>query len=221
MSLHPASKSGPALLAILGGMGMFLMVAFAYAGIAAYQPFYYVVGRSNLMAKAVGTVYLAVVMGFWAFLWRWLLNAKRELILTGAAFLGAFAITALIARIAGYEFDEVFLFYVGWCSWWAGLILIAIALPIFRAVPKPVVPGHWKWWAAVGIAALALGLAIHLLGGHYSRVVLLTKTVLIIFLPSMCSLGIALRSGAPLVLRIAAVSVALVGIAGATVYAGP
>jgi hypothetical protein len=202
-------------------MGMFLMLAFAYASIAAYQPFYYVVGRSNAVAKTVGAFYLAVVMGFWSFLWRRLLDAKRELILTGAAFLGAFAITKLIASIAGHEFDEVFLFYVGWCSWWAGLILIAIALPVFRLVSKPVVLGHWKWWAAVGIAAFAMGLSVHFLGGHYSRMVLLAKTVLIVLLPSTCSLGVALRSGAPLAFRIAAASVALVGIVGATVYAGP
>ena len=205
------------LAGVTAGVELFVLAAMTYASRTAYSPLEPVLGLLPGWGNAVLFVFFLILFSAWAIVGRAVLTDVRQLGWAGIGAGGAFLSALIFAYRSGLGFADSFLYYVSRQSWWIAIILTVTSVIFFpwrRLSPAAV--RQWRYWAIVGAAVLVSGLSIKMCVGRVdSAAGMLTRVLSILVVPSVAFLGVALRSGAGLGMRLLLGGAALVGVATA------
>jgi hypothetical protein len=205
------------LAGVTAGVALFALGAMTYASRTAYFPLEPVLGRLPSLANGVSFVFFLVLFSAWAVVGRAVLVGVRQFGWVGVGIGGAFVGTIIFAYSSGLGFADLFLYYVGRQSWW---IAILLTVALVRLCPwrrlSPVAVRQWRYWAIAGTAVLISGLFFKIIAGRSdSATGMVVRVLSILVVPTVAFLGVALRTGAGLGVRLLLGGAALVGVATA------
>lgn len=204
------------ILAMLGGLSLFLLTVVVYTRLTSNDPFRVFFSTCRSTGNAIALLHLTVLLGYWALVSRAVL-VSTSTVLTFITF--AFVLPGALLWLYPGDVEDCLRIGTGRHSWWLALIVTALSTPFgIRALQVgsaiPLVR-----WQVVGGISFTIGIALYVAGpsGGLSYAIL-AKIIFVLLIPIACLLVSAVKDREkPTTLRAAFALAAGIGIVAATI----